>query len=71
MSSQIILTAPQIRAELAYRGISRRQFAKDLGISYSYLLKILNNRRIATTQRALITNYIQEITPIKHIRGIS
>lgn len=71
MSSLIILSAPQIRAELAYRAIPRKQLASELGISYSYLIKILNGHRIATAQRELITDYFKQITPINDIRGIS
>lgn len=57
--SRIIMTAPEIRAELARRGITRRQLSTALDISYSYTLKILQGRRDALEQRGKITKYLE------------
>jgi len=57
--SRIIMTAPEIRAELARRGITRRQLSTDMDISYSYTLKILQGRRDALEQRGKITKYLE------------
>lgn len=58
MSSKKILTAAEIRAELAYRRIQATDLAKDLGISYSYLQMILHERRQAPARRAQITDLL-------------
>ena len=38
-----------LKEEIEYRGISQRQLAKDMGIAYSALNEILNERRPLTT----------------------
>lgn len=58
MSSKIILTPAEIRAELAYRRIKATELAEDLGISYSYLQKILHERRQAFARLAQITEHL-------------
>lgn len=57
--SRTIMTAPEIRAELARRGITRRQLSTDMDLSYSYTLKILQGRRDALEQRNKITKYLE------------
>ncbi len=58
MSSKKILTAAEIRAELAYRRIQATNLAAELGNSYSYLQKILHERRQAPARLAQITEHL-------------
>lgn len=55
-----ILSAPEIRAELARRQITRRQLATDTGIYYPYLIEILLGQRKATAMRQKITTYLSQ-----------
>ena len=43
-----------IKEEIEYRGISQSQLAKDMGIAYSALNEILNERRPLTEKIALL-----------------
>ena len=43
-----------LKDEIEYRGISQCQLAKDMGIAYSALNKILNERRPLTEKTALL-----------------
>lgn len=43
-----------LKEEIEYRGISQRQLAKDMGIAYSALNEILNERRPLTEKTALL-----------------
>jgi hypothetical protein len=58
MSSTKVMRAPELRAEIARKQVSRPQMAKDLGISYDYLRKILLGQRDAPLQRARMTEYL-------------
>ena len=60
MSSKMIMSAPQLRAEMARHMISRRNMSRDLGISYDYTRKILLGYRDAPARRAQMTRYIRE-----------
>lgn len=60
MSSTKVMRAPELRAEVARRQVSRLQMAKDLGISYDYLRKILLGQRDAPLQRTRMTEYLIE-----------
>jgi len=53
-----ILSASEIRAELARRKISKAQLARETGISYQYLVEILQGYRPATRMRAIITKHL-------------
>ncbi len=55
-----VLSADEIRAELARRKISKRQLSRDTGIYYQYLVEILQGYRPATRMRAIITSYLME-----------
>jgi len=54
------MTAREIKAELALRGMTIRQLAREINMSYSYALKITQGRRTAEGRRAEITNYLHE-----------
>ena len=43
-----------IKDEIEYRGVSQCQLAKDMGIAYSALNEILNERRPLTEKTALL-----------------
>ncbi|MDR1918132.1 MAG: HigA family addiction module antidote protein [Tannerellaceae bacterium] len=43
-----------IKDEIEYRGVSQRQLAKQMGISYTVLNDILNKRRPVTAGTALL-----------------
>lgn len=43
-----------LKDEIEYRGISQRQLAKEMGIAYSALNEILNERRPLTEKTALL-----------------
>jgi hypothetical protein len=58
MSRTKVLKAPELRAEIARLQVSRLRVAKDLGISYDYLRKILLEQRDAPLQRARLTEYL-------------
>jgi lambda repressor-like predicted transcriptional regulator len=54
-----ILSASEIRAELARRKISKARLARETGIYYQYLVEALQGYRPATKVRATITRYLQ------------
>jgi addiction module HigA family antidote len=43
-----------LKEEIGYRGISQRQLAKQMGISYTILNDILNERRPLTANTAML-----------------
>lgn len=43
-----------IKDEIEFRGISQRQLAKDIGVSYSQLNEVLNEKRALTPEIALL-----------------
>ena len=53
-----ILSAAEIRAILAQRKISKRQLSDETGISYQYLVEVLQGYRPATKMRQKITDYL-------------
>lgn len=60
MKPDTILSAAEIRAELARRKISKARLARDTGIYYQYLVELLQGYRPATRMRAIITQYLRE-----------
>jgi len=60
MSRTKIMTAAEIRAEMAFRRILGTDLAASLGISYSYLQKILSEQRKAPKRLAQISDYLRE-----------
>lgn len=60
MSRLKTMSSREIKAELAYRGMTVRQLAKELDISYSYALKILQGRRIASAKRVEMTSFLEK-----------
>lgn len=58
MSREKILTAAEIRAELAYRRIQAKALARELDISYSYLQKLLHEQRHAPARLLQITEHL-------------
>ncbi|MFA7025964.1 MAG: hypothetical protein WC176_08870 [Candidatus Cloacimonadaceae bacterium] len=55
-----VLSADEIRAELARRKISKVQLSRDTGIYYQYLVELLQGYRPATRMREKITKYLQD-----------
>lgn len=45
-----------IKDEIEYRGISQRQLADEIGVSYSLLNEVLNGKRTLNTQLALLVS---------------
>ncbi len=60
MSSKKILTAAEIRMELARRKRTRRWLSRAAGINYDYLVQILNDYRKAPAVRERITRFLRE-----------
>ncbi len=60
MKSKPILTAEEIRAELARRKISKAQLSRETGIYYQYLVEILQGYRPAVEMRRRITTFLQQ-----------
>lgn len=60
MQTKKILSADEIRAELARRKISKAQLARETGIYYQYLVEVLQGYRPATRMREIITNYLSQ-----------
>ncbi len=50
--------ASELRAEMARQGVTRRELADRLGISYSYVKKILAGIRSAELRRVQIAEYL-------------
>lgn len=61
----------ELRAEMARRKISRRDVSEALGISYSYVLKILHGDRQAAEQRARIAEWLKKNHKNYDMRGIA
>lgn len=59
-SNPPILSAEEIRAELARRKISKAKLARETGIYYQYLVEVLQGYRPATRVREQITRYLQQ-----------
>jgi len=59
-SNSPILSAEEIRAELARRNISKAQLSRETGIYYQYLVEVLQGYRPATRVREQITRYLQQ-----------
>lgn len=59
-SNPPILSAAEIRAELARRKISKARLARETGIYYQYLVEVLQGYRPATRVRETITRYLQQ-----------
>lgn len=53
-----ILSAADIRAELARRKISKAQLSRETGIYYPYLIEVLQGHQPATRMRERITEYL-------------
>jgi transcriptional regulator with XRE-family HTH domain len=51
--------AADLRAEMARKGITRKEVADQLGVSYSYVRKILAGIRDAEARRVQIAEYIE------------
>lgn len=60
MNPDRILSASEIRAELARRKISKARLARETGIYYQYLVEVLQGYRPATRVREIITHYLQQ-----------
>lgn len=65
-----ILGPADLRAEMARRNISRKEVAERLGLSYSYVRKILAGLRDAEARRAEIGEFLESTKP-KEMRGIA
>lgn len=72
MSSSKIMTAEEIRMELARRRMTRRELAGHLGVSADYVQKILREVRKAEGQRARISEFLaNQPRRYNEMRGIS
>ncbi len=71
MSSTKIMTAEEIRMELARRRMTGVELARVMGKSADYIRKILREERKAGEQRAKISKYLAGTPKIKNMRGIS
>ncbi len=60
MKKPHILSADEIRAELARRKISKAQLSRETGIYYPYLIEVLQGYRPAIRMRQLITAHLQK-----------
>ncbi len=60
MQSKKILSAADIRAELARRKISKAQLSRETGIYYPYLIEVLQGHQPATRMRQIITAHLQK-----------
>jgi len=58
MKNKEILSADEIRAELARRKISKARLARETGIYYQYLIEVLQGYRPATKMREKITRHL-------------
>lgn len=59
MKKPYILTADEIRAELARRKISKARLSRETGIYYPYLIEVLQGYRPATRMRQIITEFLR------------
>jgi len=60
MSREIIMTAAEIRMELAKRKMPKKQLARAIKINYEYLIQILNDQRKAEGKRRVISRYLRK-----------
>jgi hypothetical protein len=60
MKPKPILSASEIRAELARRKMSKAQLARETGIYYPYLVEILQGYRPAVEMRRKITTFLSQ-----------
>ncbi len=62
----------ELRAEMARHGVTRREISEHLGLSYSYVKKIVAGIRDAEGRRVQISEYLAGKPRIKKdMRGIS
>ena len=53
-SSNLIHPGEMIKDEIAVRGITQKELAQQMGVSYSVFNEILNGKRPVTTEYALL-----------------
>jgi len=58
MMSREIMTGDEIRVELARQKRTRREIAKQFGLSYDYICRIVRGTRDARERRKQITEYL-------------
>ena len=57
-----------LESKIAYKGISKRQMAEDIGMNYNTLLAIMSGKSKFTLDEAVgIKNYLQEDTSIEEL----
>ncbi len=54
-----VLSAAELRAELARRKITKAQLSRETGIYYQYLVEVLQGYHPATRMREIITTHLQ------------
>ncbi len=54
MSSMLIHPGEMIKDEIVARGITQKELAKQMGVSYTVFNEILNGKRPVTTEYALL-----------------
>jgi len=54
MSSELIHPGEMIKDEIQARGITQKELAQQMGVSYSVFNEILNGKRPVTTEYALL-----------------
>ena len=54
MSSELIHPGEMIKDELVARGMTQKELAKQMGVSYTVFNEILNGKRPVTTEYALL-----------------
>ena len=54
MSSELIHPGEMIKDELMARGMTQKELAKQMGVSYTVFNEILNGKRPVTTEYALL-----------------
>ncbi|HOD59841.1 MAG TPA: hypothetical protein PKH17_03750 [Candidatus Syntrophosphaera sp.] len=59
MSSQKIMSSEEIRMELARQKRTRVEIAKQFGLSYDYICRIVKGTRDAKERRKQITEYLR------------
>ena len=57
-----------LESKIAYKGISKRQMAEDIGMNYNTLLAKMSGKSKFTLDEAVgIKNYLQEETSIEEL----
>jgi len=69
MSSEKVMEASELRAELARRRITRVEIARALGLSFDYVAKILCGRRKAVVRRREMQEYLERQRRIAQMGG--